>query len=52
MHQPKSQAQSKGEDIADFIASYNYQQIIIDQIIDKRIDQVRCKEVDEQCNIY
>ena len=50
-HRPKSWAVSKGGDIVDFVARYICRQVIMDQIMDGRIDWVRCEEEEEQCNI-
>ena len=46
----KSWAQSK-EDIFDFVAGYNCRRIIMDQIMDGRMDRVECEEGEEQCDV-
>jgi superfamily II DNA helicase RecQ len=50
-HWLKSWAQSKGGDIADFVARYNCRRIIIDRIMDGRMDRVGCEEGEEQCDV-
>ena len=47
----KSWAQSEGEDIVDFVAGYNCRRVIMDRIMDGRMDRVGCEEGEEQCNV-
>jgi RecQ family ATP-dependent DNA helicase len=49
-HRPKSWAKSS-EDIFDFIAGYICRRVIMDQIMDGRMDRVRCEEGEEQCDV-
>jgi superfamily II DNA helicase RecQ len=46
----KSWAQSKG-DIFDFIARYNCRRVAMDQVMNGRIDWIRCEEGEEQCDV-
>jgi superfamily II DNA helicase RecQ len=47
----KSWAQSRGEDIVDFIAGYNCRRVIMDRIMDGRMDRVGCEEGEERCDV-
>ena len=47
----KSWAQSEGEDIVDFVAGYNCRRVIMDRIMDGRMDRVGCEEGEEQCDV-
>src|SRR5277367_6555500 len=49
-HRSKSWAQS-GEEIFDFVAGHICQRIIMDQIMDGRMDRVGCEEGEEQCDV-
>ena len=49
-HRLKSWAQS-GEEIFDFVAGHICRRIIMDQIMDGRMDQVGCEEGEEQCDV-
>jgi len=46
----KSWAQSR-EDIFDFIGGYNCRRVIMDQVMDGRMDRVECEEGEEQCDV-
>jgi len=35
----------------DFVGGYNCQRVIIDQVIDRRMDQVGCEEGEEPCDV-
>src|SRR5450432_3502659 len=47
----KSWAQSRGEDIVDFMAGYNCRRVIMDRIMDGRMDRVGCEEGEEPCDV-
>jgi len=49
-HWLKSWAQSK-EDIFDFVARYMCRRVIMDQIMDGRMDRVGCEEGEEPCDV-
>jgi superfamily II DNA helicase RecQ len=49
--QAKSWTKSKGEDIVDFVSGYSCRRVIIDQVMDGRIDRVGCEEGEEQCDV-
>jgi superfamily II DNA helicase RecQ len=50
-HKPRSWARSQGEDIVDFVAGYNCRRVIMDRVMDGRIDRIGCEEGEEQCDI-
>ena len=50
-HKPRSWARSQGEDVVDLVAGYNCRRVVIDRIMDGRLDRVGCKEGEEQCDV-
>ena len=54
IEQPKGRTKSwvqHREDIFDFIGGYNCRRVIMDQVMDGRIDRVECEEGEEQCDV-
>ena len=51
-HKPRSWAGSQGEDIADFVGGYYCRWVIIDRVMDGRMDRVGCEEGEELYDIY
>jgi superfamily II DNA helicase RecQ len=50
-HNPRSWAKSEGEDIDDFMAGYNCRRVIMDRVMDGRIDRMECEDGEEQCDV-
>lgn len=50
-HKPQSWARSQGEDIIDFVAGYNYRRVVMDRVIDGRMDRIGCEEGEEQYDV-
>ena len=48
---PRSWTRSEGEDIDEFVAGYHCRRVIIDQVMDGRVDRVECEEGEEQCDV-
>ena len=48
---PRSWARSAGEDIVDFMAGYNCRRVIMDRVMDGRMDRVGCEEGEEACDV-
>ena len=54
IEQPKGRTKSWAqcrEDIFDFIGGYHCRRVIMDQVMDGRMDRVECKEGEEQCDV-
>ena len=51
-HTTRSWTRSEGEDMDNFVAGYHCRRIIIDRVIDGRIDRVEYEEGEEACDIY
>jgi len=50
-HTTQSWTRSEGEGMEDFVAGYNCRRIIMDRVMDGRMDQVECEEGEEACDV-
>src|SRR5271168_3407527 len=49
-YRPRSWGQSK-DDIVDFVGGYICRRVIMDQVMDGRMDRIGCEEGEEQCDV-
>lgn len=50
-HSSRSWTRSEGEDIDEFVGGYHCRRVIMDHVMDGRIDRIGCEEGEEACDI-